>query len=216
MGFDEMKQGLCPQKGEKLVKETDNYYNFAHFGWGNVETQFYGYMEGYKEAADNLIEYATNSKDIKTLDTFIFPICFLYRQYLELAMKNIFLKYSGSSEEDKVKVIKNVSHNLNEMWKKIVPIISEETTNEEKEDIKIVRDYIKQFSDFDKSSFTFRYPINKELDLLFKEEKFLDLINLRERMNELYNFFEGCDGKLDSIRDFKYEMMSDYLSDMDY
>lgn len=216
MGFDEMKQGLWPQKGEKLVKETDNYYNFAHFGWGNVETQFYGYMEGYKEAADNLIEYATNSKDIKTLDTFIFPICFLYRQYLELAMKNIFLKYSGSSEEDKVKVIKNVSHNLNEMWKKIVPIISEETTNEEKEDIKIVRDYIKQFSDFDKSSFTFRYPINKELDLLFKEEKFLDLINLRERMNELYNFFEGCDGKLDSIRDFKYEMMSDYLSDMDY
>ncbi|MBU3206984.1 hypothetical protein KPL33_08330 [Clostridium algidicarnis] len=216
MGFDEMKQGLWPQKGEKLVKETDNYYNFAHFGWGNVETQFYGYMEGYKEAADNLIEYATNSKDIKTLDTFIFPICFLYRQYLELAMKNIFLKYSGSSEEDKVKVIKNVSHNLNEMWKKMVLIISEETTNEEKEDIKIVRDYIKQFSDFDKSSFTFRYPINKELDLLFKEEKFLDLINLRERMNELYNFFEGCDGKLDSIRDFKYEMMSNYLSDMDY
>lgn len=39
-------------------------------------------MEGYKEAADNLIEYATNSNNIKILDTLVFPICFLYRQYL--------------------------------------------------------------------------------------------------------------------------------------
>ncbi|WP_373181285.1 hypothetical protein [Clostridium butyricum] len=216
MSFEEMKQGLWPEKGGKLIKETDNYYHFAHFGWGDVETQLYGYMEGYKEAADNLIEHATNSKNIKILDTLVFPICFLYRQYLELVMKSIFLKYSGVSEEEKVNVIKGVSHSLVKIWDKIVPIISEEATKDEMEDINIVADYIRQFSDFDKSSFTFRYPINKKIDLLFNEDKFLDLINLRERMNELYNFFGGCDGKLDSIRDFKYEMMSYYMSDMDY
>lgn len=216
MNFEEMKQGLWPQKGEKLIRETNNYYDFAHFGWGDVETQFYGYMEGYKVAADNLIEYATNSENIKILDTFVFPICFLYRQYLELAMKNIFLKYSGVSEDEKRTVIRNVSHNLTKIWIKIVPIISEEITNEEKIDINIVADYIRQFSDLDISSFSFRYPINKELNLLFYKEQCLDLINLRERMNELYNFFEGCDGKLDSLRDFKYEMMSYYMSNMDY
>lgn len=43
--------------------------------------------------------------------------------------------------------------------------------------------YIKQFNEWDKSSFTFRYPINKELDILFNDAKYLDLINLREKMN---------------------------------
>jgi hypothetical protein len=39
MSFEEMKQGLWPQKGGKLIKEIDNYYNFAHFGWGDPPTQ---------------------------------------------------------------------------------------------------------------------------------------------------------------------------------
>lgn len=216
MDFEKMKWNLQPQKGKRLVRETDECYHFAHFAQGNIETQFYGYMQGYKETADTLITHAVNSKNIRILDTFVFPICFLYRQYVELAMKNIFLQYSGVDKEAKIKVIKKVSHNLIEIWKIIKPILIQETTEEEKKDIEVVEDYIKQFNEFDKSSFIFCYLTNKELDLSFNEAQYLDLINLRERMNEVYNFFEGYDVKLNTLRDFKYEMMSYYLSDLDY
>jgi hypothetical protein len=204
-----------PKKGSKLFVDGGEYHEFSHFGWGSVDTQFYGYMEGYKKSADELIDLAVNSGDIKTLDTYIFPICFLYRQYLELAMKYIFIKYSGWDKDKKISAIKDVNHNLLRIWNKIKPIILEETTKEEKEDIEAVEDYISQFNIFDKSSFTFRYPITKELDGVLTKERRINLINLKERMDELYCFFDGCTGKLDEISEYKAEMLSEYLSYMD-
>ena len=45
-----------PNKGEKLFKEGGYYYEYSHIGWGNLSTQFYGYMIGYKQAADQLVD----------------------------------------------------------------------------------------------------------------------------------------------------------------
>ncbi|NGQ96598.1 hypothetical protein G3578_15655 [Brevibacillus sp. SYP-B805] len=61
-----------PNKGEKLFKEGGNYYEYSHIGWGDLSTQFYGYMIGYKQAADQLVDYSIASQDIRTLDTFFF------------------------------------------------------------------------------------------------------------------------------------------------
>lgn len=203
------------KKGNRLFVDGGGYFECSHFGWGSVDTQFYGYMEGYKKSADELIDLAIESVDIKTLDTFIFPVCFLYRQYMELAMKYIYLKYSGSNKEKKISVIKDVNHSLLKIWNKVKPIILEESGKKEKEDIKIVDDYINQFDLFDKSSFTFRYPITKELDGILTGERRMNLVNLKERMNELYCFFDGCTGKLEEISEYKAEMLSEYLSYMD-
>jgi len=170
MVFD--KEIPWPQKGAKLFINSGNYYEFSHFGWGgNTETEFFGYMKGYKEAADNLIENAIISQDISKIDTVIYPVCFLYRQYLELVMKIIYLSYSGDVRETKIKTLKDISHNLMKMWNKIKPYLEEETNQEERNDIKVVEEYIRQFHKFDKSSFTFRYPITKELRNVICGEK---------------------------------------------
>lgn len=205
-----------PKKGKKLFIEGGNYHEFSHFGWGDVETQFFGYMEGYKCAADELIDNAINSGDIKTLDTFIFPICFLYRQYIELAMKYIFLYYSGFKRNEKTSAIKDVSHDLLKIWRKIKPLVLEETSNEEKEDIEAVEGYILQFDKFDKSSFTFRYPINKDLQGVLSKEMRINLVNLKECIDELHSFFGGCTGKLDAIAEFKAEILSEYFENISY
>lgn len=200
-----------PKKDQKLFVDGGEYLEFAHYGWGGVENHFYGYIEGYKTAADTLIEQAIESGSIKTLDTFVFPILFLYRQFLELEMKSIFISYFEGTIEEKSQMIKNASHDLIKIWDKIKPILLEETSDKEKEDVTTVESYIKQFDEFDKSSFKFRYPITKDLKGVLENEVRLNLSNLKERMNELYGFFNGCSCKLEEIMDFKMEMISEYM-----
>lgn len=204
-----------PQKGNKLFIDGVNKYEFAHFGWEHTETQFWEYREGYKTAGDELINFAIKSKNIKILDTFIFPVCFLYRQYLELVMKYIYLYFSDANKEEKIKTLKDTSHNLYEIWYKIKPLLQEAANERDKEAIEVVEDYINQFSAFDKSSVTFRYPVTKKLDGVLTGVQSINLPNLKDRMNELCNFFEGCIGKLSEIKKFKAEMLREYLSEIE-
>ena len=78
-----MKDLCFPQEGKKLFTSDGSYYELAHLGWGNFSVTSAGYCMGYKEASDLLIKEAIESRNIKELDTFIFPVIFLYRQYLE-------------------------------------------------------------------------------------------------------------------------------------
>lgn len=201
-----------PKKGEKLFKETGSYYQHSHFAWGNWQTQFVGYTDGYKNSADELIELAISSQDIQKLDTFVYPICFLYRQYLELEMKGLYLKYSEDSADKKSKTIKDVNHSLLKIWNKIKLLLTENANETEFQSVDIVEEYITEFHNYDNSSFSFRYPIDKKLNLLFGSEKRLDLSNLKDRMNELQHFFDGCDGALSEIKSIKHEM-STYFSE---
>lgn len=196
------------KKEKKLFVDTGNYNEWAHFGWGDIKEQFYGYMEGYKRSADILIYDAIQSKNIAVIDTVIYPVCFLYRQYLELVMKNILIYYT---EEDAVTGIKSGQHNLMKLWGLIEPYMKIEASNGELMDISNAKSYIEQFDKMDRSSFTFRYPINKDLRGILPGEKRINLVNLKEGMEELYNFFSGVEGKLDSVKQWKADVDCEYF-----
>ena len=204
-----------PKKGKKLFTSTANYHQFSHFGWGDIDSQFYGYIKGYKESADRLVEYALQSKNIAILDTYIFPIIFLYRQFIELSLKSLYLQYSEESMPDKMKIIKQVNHDLAKMWSNLKPVLLEASdSDEEKDSINNVEDYILQYHEFDKTSFRFRYPIDKDYNPCIKGEHRIDILNLKERMTELDNFFSGADGKLDFLKECKYEHLQ-YLKELE-
>jgi len=204
-----------PKKGKQLFASTNDYYAFSHFGWGDINSQFYGYIKGYKDSADTLVEFALSSKRIAILDTYIFPILFLYRQFIELSLKSLYLEYSEDSMADKIQTIKQVGHNLQAMWKKVKPILMEASDlNDEKDTVKTVEGYILQYHRFDKGSFKFRYPIDKEHNPLLQGEERIDIVNLKECMTELDNFFGGADGKLDFLKDCKYEQ-EQYLREIE-
>ncbi|AMA72761.1 hypothetical protein ACKE5C_11180 [Aneurinibacillus thermoaerophilus] len=200
-----------PKEGQKLFK-SGSYYQIAHFGWGGQDSQFHGYIRGYKEAADNLVDLAIKSENIAVLDTYVFPIVFLYRQFLELSMKEIYLNYSEHSTEDKVKTIDKAGHNLLRIWNEIKPLIQEGcNSNDDDKTIKVVEDYINQFHAFDKTSFTFRYPITKKLAPTLDKEYRIDLLNLKQRIDELGHFFSGVDGQLDANKENKYEQQKEFM-----
>ncbi len=204
-----------PQKGKQLFIDSGSDYEFSHFGWGDPQTQFVGYMDGYKAAADKLIADAITSRAIDILDTFIFPICFLYRQYLELVMKYIYLHFSEVDNNEKANTLKETSHDLAKMWIKIKPLLLEDASPSEMEDVEIVETYIQQFHNIDKSSFTFRYPIGKNLEKVLPSQRRINLPILKEGMDELSGFFEGCIGKLDAMSEIKAEVFQEYLSLID-
>lgn len=195
-----------PQENAKLFISDGLPQDFSRIGWGHASHQYVLYMHGYKIGADELVQDAMASKSVERLDTLIFPILFLYRQFIELELKWIFLVYSDARRSVKKSVIGDIGHNLIKLWKKTKPILLEDVTPKECQDVDIVEDYIEQFHKLDETSFSFRYPVTKNLDQILNSERRINLSNLRQRMDELYHFFNGADGKLSSIRDYRRDM----------
>ena len=181
-----------PQRGQKLFVSDSNYDETAQIGWKDVEGQFYGYISGYKEAADDVIRSALEKGKVGfgSLDKYVFPAVFLYRQYLELALKELYLVYSEETEDEKSKVIKACGHDLKKIWSKVKPIMS---LGDSDPSISAVEYYVIEFAELDSSSYAFRYPIDKKLNLVHAKPKRINLRNLAERMNELAWFLE-CAG----------------------
>lgn len=185
------KEMPWPKEYKKLFIQEGDYYEFSHFGWGTEQVQFYGYIAGYKDSADLLIENAIKSKDISVLDTAVFPILFLYRQFIELSLKQSIIALSGENKENMSKKIRNINHDLNKAWKEYYDIMSNSMSENELKTLKIVEKYIQEFHEIDKGSFNFRYPITKEMELVFGSEKRVNLLHLKNIINEISNYFSG-------------------------
>lgn len=203
-----------PKRGQQLFVEGGNYSEFSHIGWGDRVTQLSAYTSGYKEAADALVNLAVSKADIATLDTVLFPVCFLYRQYLELVMKAIYLKCSPDSSEQKKAVLKKVGHCLPSTWARVKSLLRQDASPPELADLDVVEDYIDQFHRIDSSSFTFRYPFDKALQPMLPKEQRVNIVALKQRMDELEAFFGGAEGKMDYMRHLGDGEASELLSEL--
>ena len=83
---------------------------FAYNAW--FAPDWDSYATGYKEAADAIMERII--ADPAWIDTYLYPVMFLYRHYLELRMKEIIGKCSGE-------VV--YSHSLETLLQKLLPHI---------------------------------------------------------------------------------------------
>lgn len=187
-----MKTLPWPNEYKKLIVDGGDYYEFAHFGWGDLEMQTGGYCIGYKNAADALIEDAISSKDNFKLDTFVFPALFLYRQYIELTLKGLIISLSELEKEEKIKKFESYNHDLIKLWEDFVKICSDLLNDKSDPVQSVIEKYIHEFSKIDKRSFAFRYPFTKKLELIFGKERRINLRHIKERMEEIECFFNGA------------------------
>jgi hypothetical protein len=123
------------------------------------------YVEGYRVAADKLVhdfvENGTNQ------DTLVFPISFLYRQYIELQLKQIIRESrifidEGASFPEHHK-IGGLWNTANELMQKILKehdsTAKDYITNN---DVKQINTIITEFVKVDPDSFSFRYHKDKK------------------------------------------------------
>src|SRR5450755_373784 len=112
-----------PQDGDNLFIAGEDWYHNAclHFLPDSLDL----YITGYKEAGDRLV--TSSMEDRSHQDALVFPIVFLYRQYLELSLKRLIregiwlLGIPSSGEVG----YPTGSHNLLELWKECKGILEQ-------------------------------------------------------------------------------------------
>lgn len=171
------------------------------------------YIEGYREAADKLVhevvETGTNQ------DILVFPIAFLYRQYIELQLKHII-------RESRIILGEGASfpehHKINDLWNtanalmtKIIKV-HDQTIKDyiTKEDVQTIKTIITEFVKVDPDSFSFRYPKDKKGNTNLDGIEHINLRKLHDHMKDLKEKLDKYYLCVSLLRDFQDEMRSEY------
>lgn len=176
---------------------------YSYFGndFGTVEG-FNQYINGYIFAVQAIYNDYISCEEtrIDKLDTLIYPLCFNYRQVIELYIKYLYFKYASTGNDDKITFIKTVSHKLNEAWMQVkphlLPVLSKINSNI---DINIFDEFINEIDNFDSDSFRMRYPIKKDLSSVHSKSVKLDVVGLNNKMMDLFDLFKSLDNEIDNV-----------------
>lgn len=119
--------------------------------------RWYTYALGYREAADIVVAHV---KDTATgQDYLLYPIMFLYRHYLELAIKGIIVAARLLLDEE---ANTPTNHKINHWWSECRRLVERVRPNEATEDLEQIGRLIEEFCKHDAGSIDFRYPVTKE------------------------------------------------------
>jgi len=168
----------------KLFKADSDWKNNACLNF--TEDRWDLYAEGYKKASDLLVTHIQiNQVD---QDFLVYPIVFNYRQYLELKLKDILLVAQKVFNKT---FILPIHHDINMIWKDVREIIEQNWSDTPKKDLNQVGKLINEFSNADKISMAFRYPIDKSGDVHLKNICHINLRNLKEHIENISTLLDN-------------------------
>lgn len=191
----------------QLIIEGGHYYQQSVVGYKYAQRSFYPYYSSYEEVGNFLKEKVL--KDNKK--EFFMPMCYMYRNAVELGLKRIIIEDSHIDRARALKILQRKKHSILGLWNSIVDEV-DQYSNAPDDDTTLndTTKYIQAFHDFDKSSDLFRYPCNKNMEPYFIEAKKFDIENVVSCFEELCNFLDAVDSMLSQIKDYEAEMASYY------
>ena len=146
---------------------------------------------GYISTSVLLLNIIKFSRSNITKDSYIFPALFCFRQYLEIVMKGAILRYRNGDINPYPGESKFKTHDLEELWTKLIKHIQID------EDVDNIGRILRELNEIDNDSTTFRYDYHLNRIVRNKDNKqineLLDLDVLRQRILQLYRFFDGID-----------------------
>jgi len=179
---------------------TDKLFAHDFPDWRNNAVQNYMldkfsfYADGYKHSAEILVRECIADRTLN--DIVVFPIVFLYRQYIELRLKEIIINllYCTNGSKDFP-----THHRIDELWKDFIRLydsLGEDTSDKYLQNAACV---IKELSAADPVSMAFRYPVDKKgNDLL--DLTHINIRNFGEVMERLANLLDAIS---DQVADYK-------------
>jgi hypothetical protein len=165
-----------------------------------------GYIEGYRRAAESV--YATTIRNRDSPDYMLFPLAFLWRHHLELALKHIIAL--GRSLEDSAWGFPE-HHRLLELWHEAkVHIVN--ASSPDAPELANVEANLSEFQMVDPGSFGFRYPTerNSGARTLAHAPSHVNLGVLHEAMQALSNYLDAVQMELSVRLDYLSEMRAEY------
>ena len=144
------------------------------------------YATGYKKAGDAVV--AAVETGFLPADHAAYPVCFLYRHYIELMLKGLIqLGYQFKGQNTSYPL----HHRIRDLWETCRPLIEEACPDGNLSDTEVVQNHIDEFSKFDPSGEACRYDVNKQGSPSFRQNRQFNLATMREAMNRLSGFLEG-------------------------
>lgn len=169
---------------------------------------FYPYINGYTETANYLRDLIV--KDTIKWRKMFLPMCYLYRNSVELSLKRILIEDINLDYERAMRKISRKKHSVLGIWNDIKLGIEECSPSNEDKTIINAEKYIIKLQDIDSSSTKFRYPVDKNLNYHFKENEKFDVKNVALCFNELLSFLDGVNSELSVRREWEAEMRNYY------
>jgi len=190
------------RKRDVLFKSDSDWWHNACLNFNGIDIN--AYAVGYKQAADFLVERV--SQERRYQDTLVYPIAFLYRQYLELRLKQLIL--AGRELLDIQSSQENLHHGIDKLWKQCRSMLGRIHPDENLDYLDDIERYIAEFARVDPSSTAFRYPTDKEGNPSLEGLSHVNLRNLSETMEKIAILLDGASFNFDMLLQAKCEMES--------
>lgn len=175
--------------------------NWCHDGWGL-------YASGYKDAADVLVQHVEQRNSGQ--DSLVYPVLFLYRQYLELQIKDL-IRQGRRLNDISGDFPKH--HHIGNLWEVCHKLLSEIFPGDSVVELREIARLIAEFSAIDPSSMAFRYPQDKYGNPSLPGITHINLRNVREVIGKISIILMGASAQLGEYLSFKYEMESEFRSE---
>ena len=192
-----------PRKGDQLFRDGEDWWHNACLNLFSDNWDIYA--DGYKNAGDVLVEYIKEKQFNQ--NSLVYPIVFLYRQYVELRLKTIIR--DGDQLLDISEKFPH-HHKIDELWKKCRTTIENVWPEGPSEDLEAVEECILQFSEKDPISMAFRYPTDKSGKPSLPDLSVINLINLAEVIARIGSLLDGVSMGLSVAIEDKREIEAEY------
>lgn len=175
------KKGEMPENPDDMAYilwSEDSVFNFSNYSYA------------YRQAAEALYEqFKIHKGDYAVKDPMGITLTFMYRHYMELTTKFLYLKFRPYiigrrlNEKELADFIDHTSHNLNTIWIELKPVLDELSKKLITPfDIKAFGHYISEFQRYDDSSMKMRYPVDKNGKPIETKSQRLDIKILHDYM----------------------------------
>lgn len=187
-----------------------DYFEQSSIGWKPIGNRydFYPYVKGYLDSGDYIRDIIFQDK--KENQKLFLPMCYLYRNSVELLLKEILIQDVNIDYERAMRIITRKKHSVLGIWNTIKSEIEKCSPSDEDTTVSIVETYIKKLQNIDSCSDKFRYPVDKRLKNNFNKPEKYDIKNMALCFKELITFLECVDGELSERREWEKEMESYY------
>lgn len=204
--MDLLEPPALPSSEDRLFTSQEDWRNNARLNWCHDGWSLYA--SGYKEAADLLVQHV--EKRGTSQDTLVYPVLFLYRQYLELEIKDL-IRQSRRLQD--ISGDFPTHHRINDLWKECHKLLSEISPGDSITELEEIARLIGEFSAVDPSSMAFRYPQDKDGNPSLPGISHINLRNVREVIEKISFILMGASAQIGEYLSIKQDMESEFRHD---
>jgi len=179
----------------------DAIFQSAENGWDNACLHYapngwLTYALGYKEAADRLV--AELERERRRQDVLVYPIVYLYRHYLELAIKGL-IRQAQKLLEDPIRV--PAKHTIVQLWSTCSVLLGRVSPNDSLEEQDQIGRLLREFEAIDPTCTAFRYPVDTKGNQSLPGVRHIDVPNVRDVIGKIAVILDGASTQIDHYCD---------------